>query len=110
MVVAPWYYPQATQSHALRELRHLRVYCNICNPERKAEWPGYTSPLHSRNWGQPPPPPAHLETVQPIAYVGKALLGCDIIHEHHTISLSEQLPCHAMVPARGVCVRPGLLG
>lgn len=51
---------------------------------------------------------AHLETVQPVAHVGKAVLGGDIIHEHHSISLAEQLPCHAVVPAqRKSEVRPG---
>lgn len=46
--------------------------------------------------------PTHLETVQPVAHVDKALLGGDVVHEHHAVSLAEQLACHAVVPAQRV--------
>lgn len=76
----------------------------------KGEWAGYKFPLDFRNWGQPQQPCAYLETVQPVAHMGEALLGGDVIHEHHPVSLVEQLPCHAMVPAQRICMRPGQVG
>lgn len=52
-------------------------------------WAGCKFPLGSPNWGQPQQPSAHLETVQPVAHMGKALLGGDVVHEYHSISLAE---------------------
>lgn len=53
---------------------------------------------------------AYLETVQPVAHVGEALLGGDVVHEDHAVGFAEQLPSHAVVPAQTVCMRPGLVG
>lgn len=61
-----------------------------------------TSSLLTAHWDQPQQPAAHPETVQPVAHVDKALLGGDVIHEHHAVSLAEQLPGHAVVPAQRV--------
>lgn len=51
------------------------------------------------------PEQTHLQTVQPVTHVGEALLGGDVIHEHHPLRLAKQLSCEAVVPARRVCVR-----
>lgn len=61
-----------------------------------------TSCLLTAHWGQPQPPAAHLETVQPVAHVDEALLGGDVVHEHHAVRLAQQLPSHAVVPAQRV--------
>lgn len=52
------------------------------------------------------PEQTHLQTVQPVTHVGEALLGGDVIHEHHPLGLAKQLPREAVVPARMVCMRP----
>ena len=52
------------------------------------------------------PEQTHLQTVEPVTHVGEALLGGDVIHEHHPLCLAKQLSCEAVVPARRVCMRP----
>lgn len=51
-------------------------------------------------------PTTHLQAVQPVSHMREALPGGDVIHEHHPLCLAKQLPREAVVPARGVCVRP----
>ena len=64
---------------------------------QKKEWERHKFPLDCTQQ-----PAAHPEKVQPVAHVDKALLGGDVVHEHHAVSLAEQLPGHAVVPAQTV--------
>ena len=75
---------------------HMSVVSFVILGQRK-EWERHKFPLDCTLQ-----PAAHPETVQPVAHVDKALLGGDVVHEHHAVSLAEQLPGHAVVPAQTV--------
>lgn len=107
VVVSLDYYVPSPSSHipSVDYVTHMSAVSFVILGEKR-EWEGYKFPLDSTHWGQPQQPSAHLETVQPVAHMGKALLGGDVVHEHHSISLAEQLPRHAVVPAQRVRIRP----
>lgn len=109
--------PAHPATHALSGSHHPHVCHVICNPGKKGgEGKGTTSFLTPQTRAKPnsrlqvAKMAAYLETFQPVAHVGKALLGGDVVHENHSICFAEQLPSHAVVPVQTVCLRLCLVG
>lgn len=77
-------------------------------PEERGMWVGgFPASSWFQNLGPAcSPEQTHLQTVQPVTHVGEALLGGDVIHEHHPLRLAKQLPREAVVPNRRLCMRP----
>lgn len=110
-------YAPSSSSHmpSVGHITHMSVVSFVILG-KKGAWARYKFPLDSKHQGQPQQPPAgpqtaaYPETVQPVAHVGEALPGGDVVHEHHSVGLAQKLPSHAVVPAGTVCVRRGLVG
>lgn len=117
VVVSSYDYAPSSSSHmpSVGHITHMSVVSFVILG-KKGAWAGYKFPLDSTNRANPnshlqvATMAAYPETVQPVAHVGEALLGGDVVHEYHSVSLAEQLPRHAVVPAQTVCVRLGLVG
>lgn len=57
----------------------------------------------------------HLHAAQPLADRQEGLLGCEVIHNNHTVGLSEELLTDTAIsavgePLSGVCLPGGALG